>query len=58
METQTLLATLWNMPSDDAAQDARNAEAVRSRLASGDLEPAGNCRNEGREYWAKDDENE
>ncbi len=53
MTSETLLTTLWNMEGED---DAANAEIVRQQLLSGDLEPAGNCRNEAPSYWAEDDE--
>ena len=50
MERETLLATLWSMDEPDA-------EIVRQRLASGDLVPAGNFRNEPASYWKEDEEN-
>ncbi len=53
MERETLLATIWNTEGDEPAQVA---ESIRARLESGDLEAAGNFRNEPASYWQKDEE--
>jgi hypothetical protein len=60
MERSTLLAELWNAtPAKGSNADAaKRAEATRARLESGELEAAGNCRNEPRAYWAKDENDE
>jgi hypothetical protein len=54
MERETLLATLWNM-TDAQTDDAQAAEKVRQRLLSGELQAAGNCRNETASYWEIDE---
>jgi hypothetical protein len=58
MERNTLLAELWNATPEkgsNADADVR-AEATRQRLEAGELIAAGNCRNEERAYWAKEEE--
>lgn len=57
-ETKTLLDALWNdTPSKGSNHGAEIlAEATRKRLEAGELHAAGNCRNEERAYWAKDEE--
>ncbi len=57
MERATLLAALWNSTPENGTNKAANelAELTRERLESGDLVPAGNCRNVERAYWAKDE---
>lgn len=54
MERNTLLAAIWNATDADT-NDSEIAELTRQRLESGDLLPAGNCRNVGRAYWACDE---
>jgi hypothetical protein len=58
MERETLLAALWNATPEKGSNAAAEAlaESTRQRLESGDLIPAGNCRNVERAYWAADEE--
>ena len=46
MQRETLLASVCSLNGNKAA-----AEIIRARLESGDLEPAGNFRDEPPEYW-------
>ena len=55
MERETLLATLWNMTDKDT-DDRVAAEITRQRLLSGDLQAAGNRRNEPVSFWEQADE--
>lgn len=52
MESETLLAAVWNTEGDEPAQVA---ESIRARLESGELEAAGNFRNKPTSYWARDE---
>jgi hypothetical protein len=58
MVRSTLLAELWNSTPEKGSNKAAEvlAESTRQRLESGDLIPAGNCRNVERAYWARDEE--
>jgi hypothetical protein len=55
MERSTLLAAIW-AESDTATDDKLVAEKTRARLEAGELEAAGNFRNESASYWARDEE--
>jgi hypothetical protein len=57
MERETLLATLWNATPEKGSNEAATvlAEATRKRLEAGELIAAGNCRNEERASWARDE---
>lgn len=54
MERETILAIIWTA-TDAHTDDRELAETTRQRLESGELEPAGNCRNVERAYWAADE---
>jgi hypothetical protein len=57
-EKNTLLSALWDATPEKGsnAGAAKLAEATRKRLEAGELIAAGNCRNEPRAYWARDEE--
>ena len=52
----TLLAEMWRTTDADT-DDAANAQAMRVRLAAGELIPTGNCRDVDKNtFWVADEE--
>jgi hypothetical protein len=51
MRTETLLTSVWQLEGNRLA-----AEIILAQLESGELQPAGNFRNESPDFWQEDEE--